>query len=789
MKKYIFAFILLLISIVANSATRSRQSFDFDWQFHLGDDASIALVEYQPKEWDYENVQLPHDWSIGFNFQKFAGPESGYLSGGIGWYRKEFFVPSDYRRKRVSVIFDGVYHKATVFLNGNKIAYHRYGYTSFEIDLSPYMNYGGKNVMSVRVDHSEKSRWYTGSGIYRHVWLQVTNPIHVKTWGTYITTPQVTESETKVKSVTTVKNTSLKNMKVEVQLSLTDSKGKRVGSCIVAKSIVEVAAGTSVEVPQEFMVAHPNLWSLENPYCYKLKAIVKSGSRIVDEYITPFGIREIEFTPDKGFFLNGKNTKLQGVCLHQDAGCLGTAVPDRAFEYRLAILKKAGVNAIRCSHNPPSPEFLNVCDTLGLLVIDEAFDKWKSGYYKEFFDSCWQQDISDMVVRDRNHPSIILWSIGNELAEAGMSSNEGVDRARMLQDFVHQLEPSRKVMLALQPYYKDKFAGVTDVIGYNYSERSLIKDKKAHPERIGLISESYQYYSGLRPYEARDYDERNPWNFVIDNDFICGSFLWAGVDYIGESMGWPSKGWTACPFDACMDERPLAAYFRSVWTAQKVLGIGVVDYSLDLDPGKDHWQAPPMVHDWTFPYADSRVLPIRTPSNCEEVVLIDPKGKRYGPRRPSDYINNTIIWNQPYRPGKVVAIGYEKGKEVCRDSIQTSEVQASKFSLVPDRTVLKADGQDLAFINLQLYDSKGVPIRVNDRNVKAWVEGNGRLMGINSGEMRRDLPFNSHTLPTFFGRCQIVVQAGRKPIPMTLHVSVEGLGECTLIIRNVLAKL
>lgn len=510
--------------------------------------------------------------------------------------------------------------------------------------------------------------------------------------------------------------------------------------------------------------------------------IIKKGGKTIDKYLTPFGIRSVKFDKDKGFFLNNKHLKLKGMCLHQDAGCLGTAVPDRAYERRLLILKEFGTNAIRCSHNPPSPEFLNYCDSIGFLVIDEAFDKWKSGYYEEFFDSSWQQDISDMVIRDRNHPSVILWSIGNELAEAKLKDDTGIERAGMLQDFVHQLDPSRLVMLALQPGFEDKFASVTDVLGYNYMEPRLIYDKKKYPERICLISESYPYYSSIREFDSRDYDEKNPWNYVMEHEYICGSFMWTGVDYIGESSGWPSKGWPSAPFDMCMSEKPRGGYFRALWNEKPFLGLYVIDYNLDEDPGKDHWQAPGMVHDWTFPYQDARVMQIQTPSNCDEVMLIDPRGKVYGPRKPRDYINNTIKWNQPYRPGKVVVIGYKDGIEVCRDSIQTSGNKAVRFTLKADREQLKADGQDLSHISLNLYDEQGIPIRIDDRQVKVTVEGNGRLMGIDSGEMRRSERFSSHTLPTYLGRAQIVVQAGRMRGQLKVKVEVEGMASQELVL-------
>ena len=767
-KNLLIALIAVLVGANSMSAGRIRQNFDFGWKFRLGEQG------------EYKTVQLPHDWSISLDFNKEAGPESGYLPGGIGYYEKKFFVPKNYNGKRVSIVFDGIYHKATISLNGKEIAYHRYGYTSFETDLTPYLKFGESNTLSVQVDHSEKSRWYTGSGIYRHVWLQVTDPIHVKMWGTYVTTPQVTASSAAVSCVTTVANTLTSAGEIEIEQRLVDAHGnplKISGKRYAVRTDVMVPGNGTKDIEQSFTLPDPQLWNLENPYLYRLETILKQKGKVIDRYMTRFGVRTIRFDKDKGFFLNEKNVKMKGMCLHQDAGCLGVAIPDRSYERRLNILKEFGVNAIRCSHNPPSPEFLDYCDSIGFLVIDEAFDKWKSGYYEQFFDECWRQDISDMMVRDRNHPSIILWSIGNELAEATHKDNVGVERATMLRDFVRKLEPTRPTMLALAPAYEDKFAAVTDVVGYNYSELSYIEDKKKHPERIGLISESYPYYSGLRPYEARDYSEKNPWNYVMEHDYICGSFMWAGIDYIGESMGWPSKGWAASPFDMCMDEKPRAAYFRAAWTDKPVLKMAVVDYSIDEDPGKDHWQTPPMVHDWTFPYTDSRVLPIHTPSNCDEVLLIDSRGKKYGPRKPKDYLNNTIIWNQPYRPGKVVAIGYKDGKEVCRDSIQTSGPVAARYTLRTDRSTLKADGLDLSFISLQLLDENGVPVRVNDRMVTARVEGGGRLMGIDSGEMRREQRFNSHSLPTYFGKCQIVVQAGRKKGMLKVTVQVEGLPE------------
>ena len=762
----ILLFLMTVVSVSAAVPSRIRENFDFDWQFRLGDTG------------EYAEVQLPHDWSIELDFDRSVGAAAGYLPGGIGWYRKTFFVPAAYRGKSVSLVFDGVYHQATVYLNGREIAYHRYGYTSFEVDLTEGLLYGQHNEIQVKVDRSEVSRWYTGSGIYRHVWLQVTSPVHVKMWGTYVTTPEVSEDAATVQVETTVQRRTADAARLTVEQYLLDDAGRPVrvgGQRAAAVSTLEFGEGETASAVQSFVIDRPDLWDLEHPYRYTRETVLKQGGREIDRYTTRFGVRSIRYDADHGFFLNGKHVRWQGVCLHQDAGCLGVAVPDRSYERRLQILKEFGVNAIRCSHNPPAPEFLDYCDAMGLLVLDEAFDKWKSGYYEKFFDDSWQDDIRAMLERDRNHPSVVLWSIGNEVAEAGRKDNVGVERAAMLQDFVHDVEPTRPVMLALQRGFADHFAEVTDVVGYNYMEHRMLLDKQRDPGRIVFISEAFPYYSGLRAYEVRDYVAINPWNYVIENEFILGSFIWAGVDYIGESMGWPSKGWSASPFDMTMYEKPRASYFRAVWNDRPSLDMYVIDYNLDEDPGKDHWQAPGMVRDWTFPYTDSRVLQIHTPSNCDEVVLYDAQGKQYGPRRPADYDNQTIVWNQPYRPGKILAVGYRGGVEVCRDSILTTQDQAASFRLTPDRTVLASDGQDLSHIALQLLDADGLPVRVDDRRVTVSVEGAGRLRGIDSGEMRRNERFTSPSLPTYFGRAQIVVQSARKAGTLTVHVEVEGL--------------
>jgi len=769
----------------ATPSPRLRETMDFDWQFHLGETPGAQLPDFSPTEWQWEEIQLPHDWSIALDFDPQAGGSSGYLPGGIGLYRKTFTVPKSYRGRHVGIIFDGIYHKATVYLNGEKLGYHRYGYTSFEYDLTPHLRFDAPNVLFVHVDHAEESRWYTGSGIYRHVWLQVTDPVHIATWGTYVTTPAVTDDKAEIAIRTEVINASDKDKTLTIRQTLLDTEGKPVRQngkrLSVDSDPINAHAGDTLYIDQRLSLADPHLWDIDDPHLYTVLTEVKAGRKLLDSYRTPLGIRTFHFDADKGFFLNGRAMKLQGVCLHQDAGCLGVAVPDRAYERRLRILKDFGVNAIRCSHNPPSPEFLTICDTLGLVVIDEAFDKWKSGYYKAFFDQCWRQDIGDMVKRDRNHPSIIAWSIGNELQEAWNSDDVGVERARMLQDFVHEIEPSRPCILAVQQKFKDKFGGVTDLIGYNYMENRMLRDHKLHPERKMMVTEAFPYYSGLRVDNVRDYVEYNPWNYVKDNDFIAGAFIWAGVDYIGEASAWPSVGWNSCPFDLTMNEKPCASYFRTVWQPERpFLKLMVRDNILDIAAGKDHWQYPPMVDTWNLPFQDGRVVQVRCVTTCDSVRLLAPHWNNpqldFGFRRTEDYTDNTIIWNQPYRKGKVLAIGYKDGKEVCRDSLVTTGATAT-LALDTDRPVLHADGQDMAHIRVTLLDKEGRRSQMDDRKITVTVEGSGRLLGIDNGDLRRVKTFRGNSLPTDFGSALIRVQAGRKAGTLRVIVKMEGCEE------------
>ena len=773
MKKVILTCLSLIwvISLLAQKEVRLKENFDFDWNFSLSDNQKYADRTYNDESW--ERIQLPHDWSIKLSFDKKMGGSAAHLPGGIGWYRKQFKLPRSYNGKVISILFDAICHQSDVYINGHHLGFRPYGFCSIEYDLTPYLDYDGENVIAVRVNRSgvkDVARWYTGSGIYRHAWLQVTNPVHVATYGTYVTTPSVSEDKAEIRIMTTLENELKKVQTVSISHLILDNQGKIVAKSGTEKTLFE--AGQSIKITQNLTLNYPRLWTLEKPELYTLETTVKANGKVTDLYKTPFGIRTIAFDSEKGFLLNGKQVKLKGMCLHQDAGSLGTAVLDRSYERRLEIIKEYGCNAIRCSHNQPSPEFLDMCDRKGFVVIDEAFDKWKSGYYEKYFDEWWQRDLENMILRDRNHPSIILWSIGNEVTEAWEQGNEGIKRAEMLRDFVHKLEPSRPVTLAAQNNHRGEFSAVADVVGYNYLEARLLTDRKNNPKQRFLVSEELPYYSGAEG-NIRSYTVNNPWNVVAAHDFIAGGFIWSGVDYLGEAS-WPSHGWPNGLFDICMFEKPRAAFHRAMWNPEPMVGIAIIDQSLDIDHGRDLWQWPKMVSHWSFPHRYfGLIMEVRTTTNCEKVELFM-NDKSMGVYNTVDYPNHTIIWNVPYTPGKLVAKGYNGNKIVATKQLITS-YKTTDILLKQDRTEIKADGQDLSHVAVQLCDKDGNPVQVDDRKLTVSVEGDGTFRGLDTGDLRRETPFGSNELKTYFGQALIIVQSTRKAGQIKVNIQVEGI--------------
>ena len=741
----------------------------------------------------FRPVTIPHDWSIELPFDTQVGGSAGYLPGGQGIYSKEFTLPTEWQKRisqgeKITINFDGVYHRATVWLNGHRLGHHMYGYTGFAFDLTPYLNKQGKNRLVVHVDREEQSRWYTGSGIYRHVWLQATNKVHVKDHGIFVST----QNDGTVK----VQAEVIGESNCKISYTILDRYGKKVASA--SQNVLQVK--------------NPQLWNTESPILYTLLTkVYDSKGKLVDEVETPFGFREIKFDANTGFYLNGKNMKLKGMCLHQDAGSLGVAVPDEVWLRRLKAMKKLGCNSIRSSHNPPSPEFLNICDSLGLLVIDEAFDKWKSGYYAPFYDENAHQDIADMVLRDRNHPSVIVWSIGNEVQEAWNKDNVGVERAKKLNAIVKNLDPTRPTMIACQQGFEDKISEVTDLVGYNYLEPRMIVDHKRFPNRKMLVSEAFVYYSGLRENLVRDFVEHNPWHFVEENPFIAGSYVWAGVDYLGESSPWPAKGWCSCPFDMTLKERPQAAFYHPAWNPEKeYLKLVVRDNCFDQAIGTDHWQYPPMADTWDLPYTDSRCVEVRCYTTCDSVQFYFPMWSNpqlpLKPRVTKDYPDHCITIQLPARQGKVLAVGYKDGKEVMRDSLinhgpvadvrldadyTTLAVAKSDYSVISEmsNTIQKnarvrvrnkncaLPTSTVSHIRLTLVDKDDLIQQMQPKTFRVEVEGPIRLLGVETGDMRRMESWRTTELKTYFGEGLIRLQSTTKPGTARVKVYVEGFDQ------------
>jgi len=799
MKRAILVFLLNLASLgllPKNSfATNMTANFDFDWKFSLGDSPGAENPAFNDSTW--RELNLPHDWSIEITPTQ-ASPgkkDNGFFPGGVGWYRKHFVPPADAASHKVFIQFDGVYMNSKVYLNGHLLGERPYGYVSFQYDLTPWLKLTGDNVIAVRVDHSNAptSRWYSGSGIYRHVWLSVLNPLHVGHWGTFVTTPTVSVDAATVNIQTEIQNDFADTRNCTILTIITDSSGQTVAH---TESEQSLAAASRAIISQSLQVPHPELWSIETPTLYFVKTTVQENGNAVDVYRTPFGIRTVKFDPSHGLSINGKNIKLKGVCIHDDAGSVGVAVPERAWERRLEILRELGCNAIRLSHNPPAPEFLDLCDRMGFVMVDEAFDKWKSGYYKDYFDNWWQVDLDAMLRRDRNHPSVILWSVGNEVAEQG--TPEGAQRLKMLVEHTHQVDPSRLVTCAMRPdgtrIKSDAingagFADEMDVAGYNYQEQWYDIDKDSHPNRIILGTESYPYYMGSNDYHTKDnllngncdFTTANPWYTAQNKNYVVGEFIWSGIDYLGESFDWPSKGWCNAIIDTCGFLKPRAGFFSSVWNSRPVIEIAVRNDTFDIDTGHAAWSWPNLARSWNFPVVD-QVIRVETFSNCQKVELFL-NDKSLGVRQTSDYPNNTIDWNVPYLAGSLYAIGSNDGEKVAHDYLATAGLPA-RIELMPDRTSFSADGQDIVNIEVRLLDDKGNLVPNNDRPITFKVVGPGALIGIDNGDLRSTESYKKTCHRTYFGRELAIVQSSREAGTLYITAQSAGLPTTTISLKT-----
>jgi beta-galactosidase len=795
---------LLLFSTslcLANSRPEKRVSFNQNWRFNLGDVPNGQDTGLNDSKW--RQLDLPHDWSIEGEFSENApsGTGGGALPGGIGWYRKTFNVPLASKGKLLFIEFDGVYRNSEVWINGHYLGKRPYGYSTFEYELTPHLIYGGgPNVIAVKVDNSQQpnSRWYSGSGIYRNVWLTTLDPVHVEHWGTYVTTPEVNTSSATVVIKTQVDNGSNSATPVNLTTIIQDTKGREVAR-EVSKGVA--ARDSHAEVSQTLKVASPELWSDERPYLYKVVSQLDQGGRVVDRYETPLGIRTFRFDINRGFILNGKPVKIRGTCNHHDLGALGSAVNTRAIERQLQMLKDMGVNGLRTSHNPPAPELLELADRMGFIVMDEAFDMWKIQKTKFDYHLDWDEwhkrDLEDMVLRDRNHPSVIIWSIGNEVMEQWNNNPLGGTISRELVGIVRNLDKTRPITSAcngVNTNNKVLTEGGLDLVGTNYDHKKIPEMQKMFPGRMIIGTETTSALGTRGTYNMpsdeirrwpRKWDEvlkdGNPdftcsaydnssapwgstheetWKIVKKYDFFSGMFIWTGWDYIGEPTPYP---WPAISsYFGIIDLAgfPKDAYYmyQSEWTDKPVL---------HLFP---HWNWKP-----------GEKVDVVTYFNADEVELFL-NGRSQGTKRKQGD-DMLVYWRLPYEPGVLKAVSRKNGRVVLTREVRTAE-EPARIVLEPDRSTIKADGSDLSFVTVKVVDRNGTVVPMADNLIKFELTGGGSIAGVDNGYQASHEGFKRKQRKAFHGLALAIVQANQKPGRLVLKASSDNLPPASVVINT-----
>jgi beta-galactosidase len=775
-------FALVSASIVAQTNTSERKSkIDFDWKFRLGDEPDASQQNFNDSIW--RELDLPHDWSIEGNFDaKHAmGNDGGYLPAGIGWYRKVLNITADQKDKKLNLYFEGVYMNAEVFINGTSLGTRPYGFSSFFYDISSYVKVG-HNIIAVRVDNSQQKncRWYSGSGIYRHVWLITTNPVHVAQWGAVVTIPEADSKQAKVSVKVNVQNETNAAQSVLLEVNILNKKNKNVAR---AEVLLNIDANTNREIIQDVIVKAPNLWSPDSPDLYRAEIKIIQKKSVLDNFKVPFGIRKIEFSAEKGFVLNGRNIKLNGGCVHHDNGPLGAAAYDRAEVKKVELLKKAGFNALRTSHNPPSEAFLQACDSIGLLVIDESFDGWrekKNTYdYSIYFDKWWEKDIEALVLRDRNHPSIIMWSIGNEIIER--KTPDAVQTAHKLADLVRKLDPSRPVTSAMTTWDNDweifdPLFAAHDIGGYNYQMHRAESDHQRVPSRIIIQTESYPR------------DAFSNWKAVNDHPYIIGDFVWTAMDYLGESgIGryyytgdakgehwerdlFPWHGAYCGDVDLIGWRKPISHYREMLYSDKKMLYLAVKEPNNYY--GEIHetlWSVWPTWESWNWPGHEGKLIDVVIYSTYPAVRLYH-DGKLVGEKATTRAEEFKAVFQLPYHPGELKAVGILNGKEI-QSQILKSAGETALIKLTPDKNVLKADGQDLVYINIDLTDLQGIR-EPNAENLLSFeIEGSGTIIGTANANLKDTDSYVLHTRKAWKGQALVIIKSKKERGSIILKVT------------------
>ena len=798
MKKLLILFVALT-AVTFRAEAREKINFDKGWRFILADSAQMSLAMYDDSAWRMLNV--PHDWAIEGDFSASApsGNSGGALPGGVGWYRKSFEVAAADKGKLFYIDFDGVYMNAKVWINGQLLGQRPYGYSSFRFDLTPHLKFGARNVVAVRVDNSDQpnSRWYSGCGIYRHVWLVKTEKIHVAHWGTHV----VAEGN-KVSVSVSIDNNTTSQQTVVVRNKIISPAGVQVASA--SKKLSLNPSAKSIRSLSQLKVSRPQIWSCETPYIYKVVTTIEQNGKVVDTYETPTGFRTFKFDAEKGFSLNGKSMKINGVCQHHDLGCLGAAVNEDALYRQLRILKEMGTNAVRCSHNPPAPELLAMCDTMGLIVMDESFDMWRrrktKNDYARFFDQWAERDLTDLVLRDRNHPSILMWSIGNEVLEqwssadadtlsaeqANLILNAGHDASTLshgtemsvnsllcknLCEIIRRLDNTRPITAGCnEPDPKNHLfkSGALDIIGFNYHHQWVKDVPKNFPGKPFIFSESVSalqtrgfymmpsdsvYKAPIEwwlPYQdpsfqCSAYDNMHAswsstheetWDVVKHNDFVGGQFIWTGFDYIGEPTpyGFPARSSYFGIVDLAGFPKDSYYMYQSEWTDKQVL---------HLFP---HWN-----------WLEGQDIDLWCYYNNADEVELFINGRSQGVKAKKDDHEYHLMWRVKFEPGEVKAVARKNGKVVAEKTIRTSGAPA-QLRMTSDRIRFgnNPNGDNLAFITVEVIDKDGNLCPRAEDQVFFEVEG-GRIVGVDNGNPISMERFKDTKRKAFNGKCLVVV--------------------------------
>jgi beta-galactosidase len=804
-KSFLFLFVLLVGMLSLDAQNRTIVTLSEGWKFRKGETKDAHTVGIKDAAW--QTVSVPHDWAIAGPFILDGNGSTGKLPWqGQAWYRRDLVIPAAAAGQRMYLIFDGVMAFPKVYINGKLAGEWDYGYNSFSVDITDFVTPGGKNVLAVHADtRSFDSRWYPGAGIYRKVELLTVAPVHVDIWGTYVTTPVVKPHYADVRVSTKVNNFTAERANITVEHQVLSDGGQ-----VVAKGDFEkwINAGQQSTLESTLTVLDPVRWDVDQPYLYRLVTKVRKDGEIVDEYITNFGVRTIRFDPDHGFYLNDRRVQLKGVNLHHDHGPLGAAFYPRAMERQLEIMKSMGVNAIRNSHNTAAPELLEMCDRMGLLFFNEAFDKYdaKAAILEDTdFETFAQRNVHNFVVRDRNHPSVFLWSVGNEIPDVQNNDNNGFQRLHTMVNYVRKYDPTRPVTLVndqLDNAARRHF-DYYDVHSWNYGRRYRLA-RQMEPNKSVIISESASTLSTRGFYEfplpedktaftkslqVSSYDLNAPWwAEIADDDFmwqqdesyIAGEFVWTGFDYLGEPTPYDNK--TVKEMGFTDEAAARSSYFGIV----DLVGIPKDRYYLY----KSYWLPEEnMIHTlphWNWPERVGENVPVFVYTNGDEAELFL-NGESQGRRSKQPKSDNSVdrfrlMWNDVvYQPGELKVVAYKAGRKIGEQTLKTAG-KATQLRLTPDRRRLHANDQDLSYVLVEALDAEGNLAPLAMDKISLSLVGEGSIAGVGNGNPQSFAPFQAQEVELFYGKAMIILKSGQEPGKMTLKASADKLDAATVVI-------